>query len=161
MRKLLLTGIIILTAASCFAEGNTAEETAMTGEIGIEADLTTIFEFDSDLKFAQVIQVEARLESKESWRFAVSVRHNDEGWDHYANLWEVVDPESSLLYGQRVLAHPHDTEQPFTRTLSGIEIPEGVTEVMVRAKCTDHPFAGKAVLVDLTSDNGDGYTVKR
>jgi hypothetical protein len=69
------------------------------------------------------------------WRFDVTVRHPDTGWDHYADGWEVLDADGTSL-GLRVLAHPHVTEQPFTRSLSGVVIPEGVTTVFVRARCS-------------------------
>jgi hypothetical protein len=67
-------------------------------------------------------------------RFNVTLSHPDTGWDHYADGWEVLDAEGNSL-GVRELAHPHVTEQPFTRSLSGVKIPEGVTVVYVRARC--------------------------
>jgi hypothetical protein len=105
-------------------------------------------ETDEDLNFAQVRYVKARQSGDGSWRFDVTVRHLDEGWEHYCDLWRVVDPETGAVIGERVLLHPHDTEQPFTRSQSGI-----VTEldkVLVEAKCNVHGFGGHAVLVDLT-----------
>jgi hypothetical protein len=59
------------------------------------------------------------------------------------------------------LAHPHVDEQPFTRGQSGIEIPEGVTSVTVRAHDIVDGFGGMTVLVDLTADEGPGFTVER
>lgn len=67
------------------------------------------------------------------WRFEVTVAHDDEGRDHYADAWRVVGPDGEV-YGMRVVAHPHVDEQPFTRSLSGVSIPEGVSEVTVDAK---------------------------
>ena len=46
----------------------------------------------------------------------------DSGWDHYANRWEVLEPEGQVI-ATRTLLHPHVDEQPFTRSLSGIHIP--------------------------------------
>ena len=37
------------------------------------------------------------------------------GWEHYANKWDVVGPDDTIL-GTRVLLHPHVNEQPFTRS---------------------------------------------
>lgn len=34
------------------------------------------------------------------------------------------------------LLHPHETEQPFTRGLSVVEIPAGSHHVLIRARCT-------------------------
>ncbi|MGX1497010.1 nucleoid-associated protein YgaU [Labrenzia sp. MBR-25] len=72
-----------------------------------------------------------------TWTFAVTLRHDDTGWDHYADLWQIFTPDGELL-GERVLLHPHVDEQPFTRSLSGITIPEGVSQVIIRARDTVH-----------------------
>jgi len=92
------------------------------------------------------------------WTFNTTVRHNDEGWDHYADAWQVVDSAGNVL-AERVLLHPHDTEQPFTRSQSNIEIPPELTTVIVRAKCNVHGFGGQEVVVDLTVDEGEGFEV--
>jgi hypothetical protein len=116
--------------------------------------------FNPDLDFAQIEYVKATEASSGSWRFDVTVRHNDEGWDHYADAWQVVDPQNGKVLGERILAHPHETEQPFTRSQSGITIPNGLSRVLVRAKCNVHGFGGREVLVDLSQSEGDGYQVE-
>ena len=116
--------------------------------------------FNPDLDIAQIEYVKATEASSGSWRFDVTVRHNDEGWDHYADAWQVVDPQNGKVLGERILAHPHETEQPFTRSQSGITIPNGLRRVLVRAKCNVHGFGGREVLVDLSQSEGDGYQVE-
>jgi hypothetical protein len=69
-----------------------------------------------DLDFAQIEYVKATEASNGSWRFDVTVRHNDEGWDHYADAWQVVDPKNGKVLGERILAHPHETEQLFPQS---------------------------------------------
>ena len=91
--------------------------------------------------------VEVRQEAVGTWRFDVTVRHADEGWDHYADKWEVLTPEGEVL-GERVLLHPHEHEQPFTRSLGGVTIPPGPHEVQVRAHDSVHGL-GPAVTVPL------------
>jgi hypothetical protein len=113
-----------------------------------------------DLDFAQIEYVKATEASNGSWRFDVTVRHNDEGWDHYADAWQVVDPKNGKVLGERILAHPHETEQPFARSQSGITVPNGLIRVLVRAKCNVHGFGGREVLVDLSQSEGDGYRVE-
>lgn len=82
--------------------------------------------------------VDARaVEQTGGWRFDVTLRHADTGWDHYADAWSVIGPEGDVL-GQRVLAHPHVDEQPFTRSLSGVAIPDGVTRVRLRPHDSVH-----------------------
>ena len=68
------------------------------------------------------------------WRFDVTLTHPDTGWDHYADGWQILAPDGSVL-GTRELAHPHVIEQPFTRSLGGVEIPAEMTTVLVRARC--------------------------
>ncbi|WP_305967865.1 MULTISPECIES: hypothetical protein [unclassified Mameliella] len=70
-----------------------------------------------------------------TWRFSVTLSHPDTGWDHYADGWRVELPDGTVL-GTRELLHPHVNEQPFTRSQSGIVIPEGTSQVMIRAKCS-------------------------
>ncbi|MEM1313425.1 MAG: hypothetical protein AAGI51_02650 [Pseudomonadota bacterium] len=84
----------------------------------------------------EVVGVSA-VRSGDAWRFDVTVAHADEGWEHYADAWEVRLPSGEVL-GTRELLHPHVTEQPFTRSLSGIAIPEGVEAVEVFARDSVH-----------------------
>lgn len=81
------------------------------------------------------------------WRFDVTILHPDTGWDHYVDGW-VVRTEDGTELGARPLAHPHETEQPFTRSVSGVVIPEDIETVYIFANCsqdgeTSPPFAVK------------------
>ena len=84
----------------------------------------------------------------DSWRFTATVRHADEGWEHYADSWEVLDPNGEVL-AVRVLLHPHVGEQPFTRSLGDVFIPDDVTEVTVRARDSVHGYGGATTRVKL------------
>lgn len=83
-----------------------------------------------------------------TYRFDVTVRHDDEGWDHYADKWQVAGPDGAV-YGERELLHPHENEQPFTRSQSGIRIPDGVAAVNVRAHDKEHGWGGREATVYL------------
>lgn len=87
------------------------------------------------------------------YRFYVTVKHGDEGWEHYVNKWEVTGPDG-VVYGTRKLLHPHVREQPFARSLSGVAIPDGVTQVTVRAHDSVHGWGGPAVTVNLPARRG-------
>ena len=82
------------------------------------------------------------------YSFAVTLRHADSGWDHYADAWDVVGPDGAV-YGTRELLHPHVDEQPFTRSLSGVAIPEGVSEVTIRARDSVHGYGGREFTLQL------------
>ena len=97
---------------------------------------------------ADVVEAEATQEGVGAWRFDVTVAHADEGWDHYADKWEVLAPDGSLL-GTRVLLHPHVGEQPFTRSLGGIAIPAGIDRVILRAHDSVHGLGGGETSVEL------------
>lgn len=71
-----------------------------------------------------------------SYRISVTLLHDDTGWDHYANRWDVLDEEGNLL-GSRELLHPHVNEQPFTRSLQ-VEIPDSVKVVTIVAADSVH-----------------------
>ncbi len=98
---------------------------------------------------ADVIGVKATKSSDGTWSFDVTVLHADEGWDHYANRWDVVAPDGTVL-GTRTLHHPHETEQPFTRSLRGVRVPDGVASVSIRANDSVHGTGGKEFLVELS-----------
>lgn len=117
-------------------------------------------EYNDDLQYAQVRKVRVIKTAAETYTFYVTVRHNDQGWDHYADLWQVVDTETGEVLGERVLAHPHDNEQPFTRSRRGIVIPDGTESVTVRARCTRHGYEGKQVVVVLSEPDGENYTIE-
>lgn len=93
---------------------------------------------------AKVVDARAS-QSGGTWRFDVSVRHADKGWDHYADGWYILAPDGTEL-GYRKLLHPHQNEQPFTRSLSGVVVPPGLTEVHVRAHDSVHGLGEVFVL---------------
>ncbi|SLN76848.1 hypothetical protein OCH7691_04212 [Oceanibacterium hippocampi] len=96
---------------------------------------------------ADVVAVTVEKTGPEVYRFRVTVRHDDSGWDHYANRWEVLDMQGNLL-GQRVLMHPHVDEQPFTRS-GMISVPMDVKRVRVRAHDLKDGYGGAEVTVEL------------
>jgi hypothetical protein len=97
----------------------------------------------------------------------VTVEHPDTGWEDYADGWDVLTPDGAVLKPDpespftRLLLHPHETEQPFTRSQSGIVIPASETRVRVRAHDLVDGFGGREALVDLTVASGKGFEVER
>jgi hypothetical protein len=60
----------------------------------------------------------------------------------------VVDDKGNVL-GDRVLYHPHVTEQPFTRGLSSVKIPQGVTTVYIEAHDKVHGWTPDRLNINL------------
>jgi hypothetical protein len=97
---------------------------------------------------ADVINVVVTPEDSGTYRFDVTVRSPDTGEEKYADLWEVRGPDGTVL-GERILTHPHVEEQPFTRSQSGISIPDGVSTVTVVARDTVAGFCGEDFEIDV------------
>ena len=94
----------------------------------------------------KIVNVEVSCSS--SCTFSVTLKHGDEGWEHYANQWDVMTMDGKLLKS-RVLYHPHVDEQPFTRSLSGVKIPPETTEVRIRAKDLKHGYSSNEYTVKI------------
>ena len=92
--------------------------------------------------------LEVKVDCRGSCSFAVTVEHADEGWNHYADQWDVMTLDGKVL-GTRVLHHPHENEQTFTRSLSGVMVPPGTKQVKVRARDSVHGYSPQEFLVDI------------
>ena len=77
-----------------------------------------------------------------TYRFNVTVQSPDTGCAQYADWWEVVSADGTLLY-RRVLAHSHVNEQPFTRSGGPVPI-QPDTVVWVRAHLSTSGYGGTA-----------------
>lgn len=100
---------------------------------------------------ADVVAAAAEAGDDGLFTFTVTVRSADTGDEKYADAWEVRGPDGVAL-ATRVLAHPHVGEQPFTRSLSGVEVPTGITTVEVAARDSVSGFCG--VTLDVAMSTG-------
>jgi len=57
-----------------------------------------------------IVAAEFKDVGDSQWSVSVTLKHDDTGWDHYADDWRVVDEDGNVL-GDRVLYHPHENEQ--------------------------------------------------
>jgi hypothetical protein len=116
---------------------------------------------------ADVLRVRAVQGEDGTWTFHVTVGHPDTGWEDYADGWDVLVPDGTVLKPDatapftRLLLHPHADEQPFTRSQGGIEIPPDVTQVRVRAHDLVDGYGGREVVVNLTKSSGPDFEVQR
>jgi hypothetical protein len=97
---------------------------------------------------ADVIDVQVTRSGEDTYRFDVTVQHADQGWNHYADQWQVLDSDGKVL-GTRVLHHPHADEQPFTRSLPDVLIPPGTAKVIVRTRDSVHGYGGQEMTVEV------------
>mgnify|MGYP000530018638 CR=1 FL=1 len=99
---------------------------------------------DLDPREANVLAVEVERRSG-GHRFSVTLQHDDDGEDGYANWWVVESLDGTEL-GRRELLHPHGNE-PFTRSAT-VETGERAC-VVVRGHDETHGYGGEAALVSL------------
>ncbi len=102
--------------------------------------------------FSHILAVRVR-QTDDTYSFDATVRHRDEGWEHYADMFRIVaaDEESSVENGERVLLHPHDSEQPFTRSQSRV-VAFGMVCIEARDTVHDksgHEWGGSSLCLDL------------
>ena len=97
---------------------------------------------------ADVLKVKAKCTKDNVCTFFVTIKHEDTGWKHYVNKYEILTPDRKII-ATRVLYHPHVDEQPFTRSISNVKIPKNVNSVTIRAHDSVHQYGGKEVIFDL------------
>ena len=143
-RRELLTvagGLTLSTPlAGCVGESPSSDTDAEAESDDMSSEL--------DLSEANVVGVEFE-ERDGAQQFDVTLHHDDDGEDGYANWWQVERLDGTRL-GRRDLSHPH-SEQPFTRSAT-ISVPESVDCVVVRGHDQTHGYGGQAMVV--TPDSG-------
>ena len=98
-----------------------------------------------DLREANVVDVAFEADDG-AYTFDVALHHDDDGEDGYANWWQVERLDGTRL-GRRELLHAH-SRQPFTRSTT-VEIPDGVTCVVVRGHDQIHGYGGQLAVLNL------------
>ena len=101
-----------------------------------------------DLREANVTDVAVEATGDGEVRFDVTLYHDDDGEDGYANWWQVETLDGERL-GRRELLHAHSTA-PFTRSET-ITVPAAVDCVVVRGHDQTHGYGGRAMLVAVGS----------
>ena len=144
--KPFLLSLLLLLLAACGGD----EATTTTGSVTTTTTTTTTTAPASTAAgegCAHVVDATITLDG-ELFTVAATVSSTETGWDKYADAWEVRDPSGTVL-GERVLAHPHENEQPFTRNLSGVAIPDDVDVVTIAARDSVLGFCGDVFEVEV------------
>lgn len=166
MRTLMVVGILALSACGQGTDASTNTEvspavsspvasttlldstaTTETAEEPPENESSPAIENSESDGCAHVIGAAATDTGDGTFSISATVSSDETGWDKYADLWTVsVDGE---VIGERVLAHPHESEQPFTRSLSGVVIPDGTTVLEIAAHDSVLGFCGDVFELEL------------
>ena len=96
---------------------------------------------------AHIMGVNYERTDDDTYTMGATVRHADAGWDDYANVINFAG--ENVQNGLRELLHPHDNEQPFTRSKSGVT---ASGEVRVSANDNVDGEDGTTVTLELDSE---------
>lgn len=96
-----------------------------------------------------ISDVRVSCKNKSLCDFAVTVRHDDSGSEHYADKWEVLSLNGEVL-ATRVLHHPHVGERTFTRSLANVPVPLSIRQVIVRVHDSVHGYGSTQFRVDIS-----------
>lgn len=112
----------------------------MAGAAGVFAQTSQT----SEQKFPDVVGVKVRAQAGGKFDFDVTVSSPYDSPRRYADAFRVTGRDGQV-YGERTLWHDHAGEQPFTRDLYGVTIPQGVRTVAVQARDQNYGYGGKHV----------------
>jgi hypothetical protein len=101
---------------------------------------------------AHVVDATATQNAKDgTWTIWATVSSTETGINKYADEWRVEDPDGNIL-GTKVLLHPHVDEQPFTRSLPGVEIPANISVVTIAAQDSVLGYCGDTFELSIASE---------
>lgn len=98
--------------------------------------------------FPDVIEVTIEESGANRFDFSVTLSSPYDSPERYADAFRVMD-ENGTVFGVRELLHHHAHEQPFTRGLYGITIPDEVRRVIVQGRDLENGWGGGELMVEL------------
>ncbi len=149
--------LIALTATACSSAASPQlvdppEETTVPATSTVDEPAETQPEpaIDPNQEFPDVIDVEAERVGSGPMDFDVTISSPYDTPERYADAWRVVDGVTDEVLGIRELTHDHQNEQPFTRSLRGVEVPESVTEIRIEARDSVNGWGGQSITLDIS-----------
>ncbi len=116
---------------------------ALTLALGGCGDTSEGLDTDSGAAYPDVTAVEIG-EDGQTYTLDVTMSSPYDSPERYADGWRVLDEEGDVL-GEMELTHDHANEQPFTRSQTGLEIPEDVRTVTVEGRDSQNGYGGGTV----------------
>lgn len=141
-------GLLILGACAGNVEVAPASTQPTPSTVTAEPTTSSTESVVADELCADVVDAVVAADGAGTFRVSATVSSPDTGEEKYADQWRVVGPDGTVL-GVRVLTHPHVNEQPFTRSLSSVEIPGSVESVLVEARDSVEGYCGDSVTVSV------------
>lgn len=143
-----LAGVMVLPLLALSACGRDGADDSGAGDTS-SAEASEDAGSTGDADFPNVVAVELRSDG-DTWSLDVTMSSEYDSPERYADGWRVLDPDGNEL-GTMELTHDHAGEQPFTRSQSGLEIPDGVETIIVEGHDLANGYGGATVEVDVPS----------
>lgn len=128
------------------ADSVPAETVTTTATVAVSSDAA---DAAVDEKFPDIVDASATL-TNGAWTFNVTVSSPYDSPERYADGWRILGPDGTE-YGFRLLTHDHASEQPFTRALSNVQIPDDVDTVTIEGRDQVSGFGGGTFHVTLSA----------
>lgn len=93
-------------------------------------------------KYPDVIAVKVQARGVDTFDFDITVSSPYDTPQRYADAFRAMGKDGKV-FGERKLLHDHAGEQPFTRDLYGVRIPQGVRVVVIQARDRKYGYGGK------------------
>ncbi|HUG85514.1 MAG TPA: hypothetical protein VMM13_13170 [Euzebya sp.] len=140
----LLLGMgLLLTACAATPDAGDAQAPA-TAE---EDSAVTGGNDDATQWFPDVIQAQLAA-SGDAWRLTATLSSPYDSPERYADAFRAATEDGTQL-GVRELLHDHAGEQPFTRSLEDLQIPEDIDRIVVQGRDLEHGWGGQTVTVEV------------
>jgi hypothetical protein len=133
---------VLVGVGGCGAGGSAQPGSASTGTSSSDRGA------DAQQRYPDVEAVEATRAEDGTLTLAVTLSSPYDSPERYADGWRVLTPDGTEL-AAHTLGHDHANEQPFTRTQQGVEVPDGVTELVVEGRDLANGYGGSTVTVEV------------
>ncbi len=144
MRTFLLTLVLALLTMACTDSGTGPVDRA-TADSG-PADRATADGDVTGQTHPDILSAQLTAAGDGTWNLAATVSSPYDTPQRYADAFRALTLDGTEL-GVRVLTHDHAAEQPFTRTLTGLTIPEGATQITVEGRDLANGWGGDTVTI--------------
>lgn len=135
--------VVSVSVVACGGDGDDGASVPASS-----TDIATGSTGTAEQRFPDVIGADATIDTDGTWTFAVTISSPYDTPERYADAWRIVGPDGTVL-GERVLLHDHASEQPFTRSLNGVEIDDGIDIVTIEGRDQRYGYGGNTLDLEL------------
>ena len=138
----LMIGLVSFPLVGCSGNESDSSQASMT-TLGTGPEPTA----DPNQRHPEVLDATFSARSDGAFDISVTLSSPYDSPDRYADAWRVSTLDGQEL-GIRELAHDHANEQPFTRSLSAVSIPDDIDVVVIDGRDQENGW-GEGVVFDI------------